>query len=284
MGKRSGITPTRLCGLCRDFRRKHLGLAPELKGRDGFSLKSRRETLFSAYDSDVAICGMRHWRKCRQRCNALVTLLLRWRAQLQPAGVLPRKHPIPQTPVAPPSRPGSLMLIAGRSFSLAPLQRGEVTGNSPSFADRWRAVGIKALDRLEPPGLAFLALGFGPGDGLPVRREDQSRAGVGELDAVAGRLPDIDKEGLLDCVLVRSGLDEDAVLEKDVGGLQDVLTLVDSEGDVMKASLATGVVARISDIIALVVDREPATADCAVVEHDLLGDPAAERFRHEIAD
>src|SRR5688572_23980326 len=92
------------------------------------------------------------------------------------------------------------------------------------------AMGVKALDGLQPPGLALLALILGPGDGLPVWREDESRARIGDLDAVAGRLVDIKEEGLLDGVLVRAGLDEHAVLQEDVGGLEHMLALVNGIG------------------------------------------------------
>src|SRR3954466_10436962 len=55
----------------------------------------------------------------------------------------------------------------------------------PRLSHRWRAVGMKRLDRLQPPGLAFLALFLRPDDRLPVGREDEAGAGVGDLDAVA---------------------------------------------------------------------------------------------------
>src|SRR3954468_23182044 len=67
---------------------------------------------------------------------------------------------------------------------------------------RRRAVGVERLDRLQPPGLALLALFLGPDDRLPVGRENEAGAGVGDLDAVAAGLPDIQEEGLLDRVLV----------------------------------------------------------------------------------
>jgi hypothetical protein len=38
------------------------------------------------------------------------------------------------------------------------------------------------------------------------------------------------------------------------------------------------------DVVGLVVDREPAAAEPAVIEQDLLGDAAAERLGHEVAD
>ena len=93
----------------------------------------------------------------------------------------------------------------------------------PDILVDWRRpVRVEALDRLETPRLALLSLGFGPHDGLPVRREDQARAGVGDLDAVAAGFVDVQKERLLDRVLVGAGLDVDAVLEKDVGRPQHV--------------------------------------------------------------
>src|SRR5882724_8084623 len=82
---------------------------------------------------------------------------------------------------------------------------------------------VKRLDRLQPPGLALLAFFLGPDDRLPVRRQNETRPGVGDFDAVAAGLPDIEEEGLLDRVLVRASLDVNAVLEKDIGGAQDFL-------------------------------------------------------------
>ena len=77
---------------------------------------------------------------------------------------------------------------------------------------------MERLDRLQPPRLALFAFFLGPHDRLPVGREDQAGAGVGDLDAVAAGLPDMEEEGLLDRMLVRAGLDVNAVLEKDIGG------------------------------------------------------------------
>src|SRR5712664_3230309 len=80
---------------------------------------------------------------------------------------------------------------------------------------------VKRLDRLQSPRLALLALFLGPHDRLPVRGENETGAGVGDFDAVAAGLVDVEEEGLLDGVLVRNGLDVDAVLEKNVGGAQN---------------------------------------------------------------
>src|SRR5436305_2074870 len=95
---------------------------------------------------------------------------------------------------------------------------------------------MKRLDRLQSPRLALLALFFGPDDRLPVRREDQAGAGVGDFDAVAAGLPDVEEEGLLDGVLVRAGFDVDAVLQKNIRGAQNVLAAVERIGDVVEAA------------------------------------------------
>src|SRR5262252_2436947 len=113
-------------------------------------------------------------------------------------------------------------------------------------------MGVKGLDGLQPPGLTLLALLLGPDDRLPVRRQDQPRAGVGDLDAVAAGLPDIEEEGLLDRMLVRTGFDIDAVLEEDVRSAQDLLAAVDGVGDVVEAALLAVVIAGVGEVVALV--------------------------------
>ena len=54
-------------------------------------------------------------------------------------------------------------------------------------------MGVERFDGLEAPGLALLALFLGPDDRLPVGREDEAGAGVGDLDAVAAGLPTLGK-------------------------------------------------------------------------------------------
>lgn len=76
-----------------------------------------------------------------------------------------------------------------------------------------------------PPGLALLAFFLGPHDRLPVWHDDQ--AGVGDFDAVAAGLIDVEEEGLLDRGLVRAGLDVNAVFQKDIGGAQNLLAAVE---------------------------------------------------------
>src|SRR5258708_16504643 len=53
------------------------------------------------------------------------------------------------------------------------------------LSNRRRAVDVKRLDRLKPPGLALLALLLRPDDGFPVRRQDQARAGIADFSPFA---------------------------------------------------------------------------------------------------
>src|SRR6185369_13472214 len=85
------------------------------------------------------------------------------------------------------------------------------------ISHRRRAVGVERLDRLQAPGLALLAFLLGPHDRLPVGRKDEACTGIGDFDAVAAGLVDIEEEGLLDRVLVRAGLDVHPVLQEDIG-------------------------------------------------------------------
>src|SRR5919198_5052857 len=148
---------------------------------------------------------------------------------------------------------------------------------------RGSAVGVEGLDRLQPPGLTLGPLRLRPGDDLPVGGEDQARAGVADLDAVAARLVDVQEKGLLDGVLVRAGLDEDAVLQADVGGAQDLLTRVDGVGDVVQASARAHAVLGVDQVVALVGEGEPDPGHGAVVHDDLLGRARAQALDEEVA-
>src|SRR5699024_7629660 len=77
------------------------------------------------------------------------------------------------------------------------------------------AVGMEGRDGLHSPGLALRPFSLAPFDHGPIRIENQTSAGVGEFDAIAARLPDVEEESLVDRVLVGAVLDEDAVLEED---------------------------------------------------------------------
>jgi hypothetical protein len=99
---------------------------------------------------------------------------------------------------------------------------------------------VETLDRLEAPRLALGPLGLRPADRLPVRRDDQASTRVAELDAVSAGLPQVQEEGLLDRVFVRSGLDVHAGVEADIGSPQDLLTRVGRERDVVQVSTVAG--------------------------------------------
>ncbi len=88
--------------------------------------------------------------------------------------------------------------------------------------------------------------------------QESAGSGIGYLDPVSGGLIDIKEKGLLDGVLMRTCLDKDPVFKKDIRRPQHIITLVDSIGDMVEAPARLGLVAGIGDVIALVVDREPA--------------------------
>src|SRR6185503_17873503 len=98
----------------------------------------------------------------------------------------------------------------------------------------------------------LLALLLGPQDRLPVGRENEAGAGIGDFDAVAAGLVNVEEEGLLDRVLVRSGLNVHAVLEKNIGRTKDLLAAVERVSDVMEAARHAGMVERIGEVVALV--------------------------------
>src|SRR5687767_1813071 len=117
-------------------------------------------------------------------------------------------------------------MVILKSWSLTTNHRPPTTNLVPGTSvllNRRRAVRVEGLDRLEAPRLSLLPLGLGPHDRFPVGREHQPRAGAVELDAVAAGLVDVEEEGLLHGVLVRAGLDVDAVFEADVRRAQHLV-------------------------------------------------------------
>src|ERR1700749_3255819 len=152
----------------------------------------------------------------------------------------------------------------------------------PGSINRRGAVGVEGLDRLQAPGLAPGPFGLGPSDRAPVRRQYQPGDRVAQLDPVPARLVDVEEERLLDGVLVRSGLDENPVVQADVGGPDDVLARVRRERDMVQAPARSGPVARVHQVVALVGEVQPLRRDRAVVELDLLGDPPAEHIADEV--
>ena len=100
------------------------------------------------------------------------------------------------------------------------------------------SVSMETFDGLQAPGLTFRPVGLCPGHRLPVGRKNKARTGVGDFHTIAGRLPYIEEKGSLNGVFVGACLDLNAGFEKDVGGAQDILALVNSIGDVVEAYAA----------------------------------------------
>src|SRR5579859_6143030 len=147
--------------------------------------------------------------------------------------------------------------------------------------NRWGAMGMEGLDGFQTPRLPLLALLLGPDDRFPVRRQDQPRAGIGDLDPVAARLIDVKKESLLDRMLMRTGFDIDPVLQKNVRGPQNILAAVERVSEMVETARRSGMVARIGEVVTLVRDRHPHRSFGTVVEHDLLRQPASQIFFEE---
>src|SRR3954468_7278360 len=135
-------------------------------------------------------------------------------------------------------------------------------------------MGVESLDRLEAPSLALAPFFLGPHNPLPVGRENEPRTCIGKLDPIAGRLPDVKKERLLDGVLVRAGFDVNAVFQENISGLQNMLALIHRVSDVMKSSVAVCEIACVGHVIRFIVLREPAAAERAVIELNDFGDAA----------
>src|SRR3989441_6167163 len=149
------------------------------------------------------------------------------------------------------------------------------------LVDRRRPVRVEAFDRLQSPGLALLAVGFCPDDRRPVRCEHEPRAGAVDLDAIAARLVDVQKEGLLDGVLVRARLDVHAVLEEDVGRPKDVLPGIHRIREMVESAAGAVVIGGERKVVALVGRRHPRARFIAAVEDDHFRGPHAENVLEE---
>ena len=88
---------------------------------------------------------------------------------------------------------------------------------------RRRAVRVEGRDGRQAPGLALLPIRLAPDNRLPVGCQHQTRAGAGDLKAIPARFIYIQEKRLLDGMLVRTGLHEDAVLQANICSAQDVL-------------------------------------------------------------
>ena len=134
---------------------------------------------------------------------------------------------------------------------------------------------MEGFDRFEPPGLPLLTLGLRPSDGFPIRRKDQARAGVCNLDTIAGGFPYVEEERALYGVFVRARFYVDTDFKEDVSRPQDVFALIGGVGNVVESAVAFAVLFSARQIVRLIVDGKPAAAKATVVEEDLFGDAAA---------
>src|ERR1700719_883105 len=107
---------------------------------------------------------------------------------------------VPYTIDGGPSSPARILADCELALP-APSPRAEQTRSSLNRPNRRRAVGVKRLDRLQAPCLPLLAFLFGPYDRLPVRRKNETGAGIGDFHPVAARLVDVEEKRLLDRML-----------------------------------------------------------------------------------
>ena len=119
-----------------------------------------------------------------------------------------------------------------------------------------RAVDVEARDSLETPGLTLRAFALRPEHGLPIGREDQISAGA-HLDAVAGGLPGVEEERLLDRVLVWPRLDVDAVSRQMSAARRTSSRWSTAVGDVVQPAPCPGRVAAVGDLVRLLIGRQP---------------------------
>src|SRR5690606_33715307 len=92
------------------------------------------------------------------------------------------------------------------------------------------------------------------------------------------------EERALDRLLVRTGLDVDAVLQEDVGSTQDILALIRGVGDMMQTTIAATALFGADRVVGLVVAGEPDTTEPTIIQLDHLGDARAQAGLHELAE
>ena len=69
---------------------------------------------------------------------------------------------------------------------------------------------VEALNGLQPPCLALLALCLTPAHGFPIGCQYEAGRGVGDFKAIAARFVDIQEKCLLNGVFVGSRFDKNA--------------------------------------------------------------------------
>ncbi len=140
---------------------------------------------------------------------------------------------------------------------------------------------VECLDRLQAPGLPLASLCLGPAYRFPIGGEDQPCTCIRQFNPIAGRFPDIEKEGSLNGVFMRPLLDMDAILQENIGCPQNVFALIGGIGDMMQPPFAATMFFGAGQIVTLVIDREPAPAQTAIIQLDVFGHTRAKACFHE---
>src|SRR5699024_7613220 len=145
------------------------------------------------------------------------------------------------------------------------------------------AVGMKRWHCLHSPSLTLGAFRVGPVDHWLVRIQNQPCPGVGELDAVAARLPNVVEEGLVDRMVLGTISGVAALFEKVVCSFESVFACVRGEGQMVEAAALTGPVIGVYDVVGFLRESEPSCCVAAFIKFDLLGFPRLHDVVPEIA-
>src|SRR5699024_650027 len=106
-----------------------------------------------------------------------------------------------------------------------------------------------------------------------VRIQNQPCPGVGELDAVTARLPNVEEEGLVDRMFIGTIFDVDALFVKVVCSFENVFACVRGEGQMVEAAALTGRGIGGYGVVGFLRESGPSCCVAAFIEFDLLGFP-----------
>ena len=154
------------------------------------------------------------------------------------------------------------------------------TDQEGTTRDHRRQVGLHPGDEMqELRGLAAIGVGEDVAGGPHVDHRLVDMHGAARL-----ALDRLGHEAGGDSVPSRGHAHDALEHDEIVGGAQHVLALVHRIGDVVETAALAGMVFRVGDVVGLVVDREPAAAEPAIVELDQFGDPRAKAGLHELPE
>src|SRR5699024_1080344 len=86
---------------------------------------------------------------------------------------------------------------------------------------------------------------------------------------------------LVDRVLVGAVLDEDAVLEEDVGSLENILAGVGRESEMVESAAFLGPVIGVDDVVGLLLEAVPPGTVASIIEGDAYGFAGHHHIRPE---